>query len=149
MDINNEINTKDEQNITDEFTNNLKKMAENVYTKLGPGHSEFIYHRAMEIELRENNILYETEMRVVIKYITKKNIYNIGEEKVDIYLPNNKTIIELKAVVNAPREVEIDQINKYKRELQKDNISISKGILINFPQSGTKPARNYIDFLII
>ena len=88
-------------------------------------------------------------MRVVIKYIKKKNIYNIGEEKVDIYLPNNKTIIELKAVVNAPREVEIDQINKYKRELQKDNISISKGILINFPQSGTKPARNDIDFLII
>ena len=151
--INSEITlnkiTKDNNLIEDDFISLLNKIAQTIYIKLGPGHSEFIYHRAMEIELRENNILYESEMRVVIKYITNKNKYNIGEEKVDIYLPTNKIIIELKAVVNPPREVEIDQINKYKRELQKDNIDIYKGILINFPQSGTKIARDKIDFIII
>lgn len=128
----------------------IKLISENIYKKLGTGHSEFIYHRALEIELRINNINYETERRLVIYYEgTNGTKYSIGEERIDIYLPDDLILIELKAVVNPPRSIEIEQIHKYDRSLKHDNINIKRGILINFPQPGTKEARKQIDFIEI
>lgn len=128
----------------------LKLISEMIYKKLGPGHSEFIYHRALEVELRIHNIDHETEKRLVIYYEgSNGKKYSIGEERIDIYIPDNLILIELKAVVNTPRIIEIEQINKYNRSLKYNNIYIKKGILINFPQPGTKESRDKIDFIEI
>lgn len=125
------------------------QIASRVYKELGTGHTEFIYHRAMEIELRSYGVAYETERRVMIRYRDKDgNDYSLGEERIDLYVLNCKTIIELKATVNTPRELEIAQVEKYKRELLKEGIDSTYGIIINFPQPGTKPAKDDIDFYV-
>tara|TARA_B100000780_G_scaffold279002_1_gene254895 strand:- start:368 stop:895 length:528 start_codon:yes stop_codon:yes gene_type:complete len=127
-------------------------IATKVYKQLGPGHTEFIYHRAMEIELRLVSINYETEKRVIINYIDDdNNTYSIGEERIDLYVRMDgiEIIIELKAVINKPREIEYAQLHKYNRELTKIDINPKYGILINFPQPGVKVARNEIDYVEI
>ena len=41
----------------------IKEIANKVFSNLGTGHSEYIYHRAMEIELRNLNITYEKKLK--------------------------------------------------------------------------------------
>jgi GxxExxY protein len=140
----------DNLDILQKINQDIYKIADKIYKKLGPGHSEFIYHRAFEIELRTKNINYETEKRVLIKYETEDgNIYTLGEERIDIYLPKEKIIIELKAMITIPKENEITQLKKYYRELIKENENVKYGLIINFPQSGSKEAKIDIDFIEI
>ena len=122
----------------------IYNIAQRVYEQLGTGHTEFIYHRALEIELRNKNYTYETEKRVLISYTDGNGInYTLGEERIDIYLHQIPTIIELKAVVNQPKENEIAQLFKYFREFKNTKF----GVIINFPQCGTKAAKSTIDFI--
>jgi len=130
-----------ESNI-DECNKPIYLLAEKVYQKLGTGHTEYIYHRALEIELRNAKYDYETEKRVLITY----EGYTLGEERIDLFLRENNTIIELKAVVNTPKESEFVQVYKYQRELKKQGIECKYGIIINFPQAGVKSAKNTIEF---
>ena len=53
--------------------------------------------------------------------------------------------MELKAVTNPPREIEIAQVRTYLNSVQKSVI----GIIINFPQPGTKISRENIDFKVV
>ena len=133
----------------------IKDIAQNIFNQMGCSHSEYIYQRCMEFELRNNNIIYETEKRLAITYSDTKGVsYTIGEERIDIYvhkIGDNSIpiIIELKAVVNEPKETEVAQITKYFNELQKINNVVKYGIIINFPQAGTKKHREAIDFKLI
>lgn len=127
----------------------ILNIAKRVYQELGPGHTEFIYHRAMEVELRSKNIDYESEKRVIINYNSNNKVYTLGEERIDLFLINEKIIIELKAMITAPKEGEIAQVNKYYRELKKGGLDATYGIIINFPQAGTKMAKEEIDFIQI
>lgn len=128
----------------------LFNIASRVYNELGSGHSEYIYQRAMEIELRSRNITYECEKRVLVTYSDINNkVYNLGEERIDLYLLDHNIIIELKAIITPPREGEIAQIKKYYRELKKIGITPTYGIIINFPQCGAKESKNDIDFIEI
>ena len=128
--------------------NNVKyfELATKIFNNLGTGHTEFIYHRAMEIELQENNILFETEKRLIITYQGNNgHIYTLGEERIDLYIVDENIIIELKSIINPPKETEIAQVYKYQRELQKMGVNVKYGIIINFPQPGVKTAKNDID----
>lgn len=121
-----------------------------VYKQLGGGHTEFIYHRACEVEFRTLGILYDSEKRISITYDDfNGKRYSLGDERIDLFLVERNIIIELKAAVNMPRECEIEQIKKYYRELKKVGINCEYGFLVNFPQAGTKPSRENIDFLKI
>ncbi len=126
-----------------------REIANAIFKSLGTGHTEFIYHRAMEIELQLNHIIYESEKRVLITYEREEKRYTIGEERIDLYIPEEKLIIELKAIVGAPKESEIMQLHKYYRELKKMGIEAKAGIVINFPQSGAKPAKMDVDYVEI
>ena len=133
----------------------IKDIAQHIFNQLGSSHSEYIYQRCMEFELRNNNIIYETEKRLAIMYTdTMGTSYTIGEERIDIFIHKigDSTIpilIELKAVVNEPKQTEVAQITKYYRELLKIDIQIKYGVIINFPQAGTKKNRSLIDFKLI
>ena len=133
----------------------IKDIAQHIFNQLGSSHSEYIYQRCMEFELRNNNIIYETEKRLAIKYTdTFGRSYTIGEERIDIFIHKigDSTIpilIELKAVVNEPKQAEIAQLTKYYRELLKIDIQIKYGIIINFPQAGTKKNRQQVDFKLV
>ncbi len=138
----------DKTDVSQHYEDNkfIYDIAERVNKQLGSGHTEFIYHRAMEVELRVNFINYETEKRVLIKYIVDGKDYTLGEERIDLYLHDCDTIIELKAMINSPKETEIAQVYKYYRELKKVGVNPKYGIIINFPQAGVKISKDAIDF---
>ena len=98
-------------------------IAADIYTSLGPGYNEVIYHRAFEVALRLSNIPYESEVVTPVFY----KGYNVGHGRVDIKLAN--IIIELKAI-NTLNNDAVSQTKNYM-----NHYSISTGLVINFGQS--------------
>ncbi len=70
----------------------------NVHKNLGCGFSEKIYQRAIEIELEKENIPYETEKELEVKYDGQR----IGRFRMDLVI-DNKVIVELKVVERLPK----------------------------------------------
>ena len=98
----------------------IVQLANQAYKDLGVGHSEYIYQRALEVNLRLNKIMYQTEVPLPILYTDYE----------DECIP-----IELKALVSEPRSSEINQLRNYlinENGLHKKQINT--GLLINFPQ---------------
>jgi GxxExxY protein len=87
-------------------------LAEKVYSQLGPGFSERVYHNAMEVLLRKDGIQYESERIVPIPF----------EGHV-----NNESILEFKAIKTLNDQA----------DLQAQNYLILTGLkkayLVNFP----------------
>lgn len=116
----------------------IRKIAKEIYVTLGTGHNEVIYHKAMEVELRNLKVPYASKAPVSIYY--KNHIVGYHEPDLILYHPMTTVpdiIIELKASVK-PRTTDQSQLLCYMRNLQCD-----KGILINFPQlsnKGDKPS---------
>lgn len=133
----------------------ILECSQKVFESIGVGHSEFIYQRALAIELRSYGYVLETEKRVLITYIDREgNKHHLGDERIDIYLHkcdklDYEVVIELKAIVKPPKQSEVEQVLKYKRELNKDFVTPRYGIIINFPQAGTKKASEKVDFMEI
>ena len=101
-------------------------IATDIYTQLGPGYSEVIYHNAFEVGLRTIGIKYQSEVIVPILY----NNFNIGHGRIDILINDNDLILELKAVSNLNIESTVTQIKNYMKQY-----SIKFGLIINFGQS--------------
>jgi len=101
----------------------IKQLANNIYIQLGPGHSERIYHNAMEISLRKNHIQYETERIIPIVF----EGCTIGNMRADLII-ENKLIIELKSVKSINNTMDQQVLNYLKLT------NLSEGVLINFPQ---------------
>jgi len=102
-----------------------------IYSHLGSGHTETVYHRAMEAELRELGIKYESEVITPIMY---KNYY-VGYGRADIVInrlcTKDTIVLELKALsANTFKSNEIARLKTYMKSL-----GIKKGIMINFPQT--------------
>ena len=58
-------------------------------------------------------------------------------------------ILELKAIQRKIQQQEIAQIKKYFNVLNKDNIKVNYGIIINFPQPSTKEIDAELEYLIV
>lgn len=98
-----------------------------IYETLGTGHTETIYHRAMETELRLQGINYSSEVATPIYY---KDNY-IGYGRADIVIPGI-LVIELKATATSLRNPDKEKLRSYMNSLGVDD-----GIIINFPQTDT------------
>ena len=96
-------------------------IAEHVYSSLGPGHSESVYHNAMEVGLRTHGIPYETERIIPIEYFG----HVIGNLRADLII-DKTMIVELKSVRSLNDAARL-QAQQYLRLL-----NIPKAILINF-----------------
>jgi GxxExxY protein len=94
-----------------------------VYNALGPGFSESMYHRAIEVYLRMNSIAYESERIVPIVYCN----HTIGNVRIDLIV-NGDTIIEIKAVARLSDSARI-QARTYLNLL-----GMKQAYLVNFPQ---------------
>ena len=104
-------------------------LAKYIYLCLGAGLSERIYHNALEISLREEQIPYETERIIPIKF---KN-HTIGNMRADLII-NNELVVEIKAV-NALTAQMTNQLKQYLKLLKENENKCMRGILINFPLS--------------
>lgn len=110
--------------------------AQSVIDELREGHSEAVYHTALETEFRLRNIPYESEFPIQITY---KN-HSIGSYRVD--LKSLDIIIELKAI----KSISYDAIQQLKNYLRYMNLR--HGVVINFPQV-RNPENNLIEYVIV
>lgn len=130
--LNEEINEIDE--------NWFIELGKEIYANLGRGYPECVYHRAYEVELRNNGISYESEKIVPIMY----KEHQVGFGRADIVIKDYDLIIEFKAIAQQPRLSEIEQLHHYMKHLD-----MNKGIIINFGQTTVINQRNTIDSVII
>jgi GxxExxY protein len=103
------------------------QLAEEVFSVLKSGLSERVYHNAMEVQLRQRAIPYETER--TIQLIFKDHV--VGFVRADL-LVNKSIVVELKSVPKIKQE-HVDQCGRYMKLL-----GYPEGVVINFPDSGTK-----------
>ncbi len=104
-----------------ELTSKIIGCAMEVHKRLGNGFQEVIYQRALEIEMRLNNIFFEREFVMPIYYRDT----HIGTRRVDFLVEQNISL-ELKATTKL-EDVHLAQAINY---LEAYNLEI--GLLINF-----------------
>jgi GxxExxY protein len=100
----------------------FRRLIANVYTELGPGFTEALYHGALEVSLRLAGLKYDTERILPVVY----QGHVIGNVRPDIVVHDPPTVIELKSTQGLVPKDRI-QIKTYMRLL-----NISKGYLVNF-----------------
>lgn len=104
-----------------EITEKIIGCAMKVHRELGMGFQEYIYQRALEIELLKAGLKFIREYEMPVYYSGEK----IGIRKVDFYV-EDKIMVELKAVTEL-EDVHLAQALNY---LEASGHEI--GLLINF-----------------
>jgi GxxExxY protein len=102
----------------------IKEFANTVFKTLGCGHSERVYHNAMEVILRKNNVQYESERIVPILF----DGHTIGNMRADLII-DKKLIVELKSVKTLTPAMSQQTLNYL------NLTGLTDGLLINFPFS--------------
>ena len=127
-----------------------------VYSNLGIGHSEAIYHKALLYELSLHHLSIDSERNLNVIYTdSRANNHIVGSERIDLFIHKNtlngintdNIILELKAIPKSIGDKEIFQLKKYFRELKKENTTFEYGIIINFNQ--TCASKNDCNFVMI
>jgi GxxExxY protein len=101
---------------------NIEAFAREVYSQLGPGYSERVYHNAVEVLLREKHIPYESERIIPISF--KGHV--IGNMRADIIV-NNETVLEFKTIKTLNDAVELQGQNYLRLT------GLRMAYLVNFP----------------
>ena len=105
----------------------FQNAAREVWSELGSGYSERVYHNAMEVMLREQSIRYETERIIPIVF----KGCAIGNLRADLVI-DGVMVVELKAT-RGLREENSTQLQNYL-----DLTGLKVGILINFGTQGVE-----------
>jgi len=100
----------------------VEQLVKDVYSELGPGYSERVYHNAMEVLLREKKIPYESERHILVHY----RGHVVGQLRADIII-DGRIILELKAIKTLTDGMEL-QARKYL-----DLTGLRTAYLVNFP----------------
>ena len=100
----------------------VKTFAERVFTTLGAGFSERVYHNAMEVLLKKYNIPFKSEQVIPVMF----EGVEVGQVRADIVV-NGTIVVELKAV-RSIGDGHTTQCGMYMKLL-----NIDSGIVINFP----------------
>lgn len=93
-----------------------------IYDELGPGHSERVYHNAVEVMLREKNIMYESERIIPVMF----RGHVIGNVRADIII-DGRCVLEFKTIRTLGDGAEL-QAHNYLRLT-----GLNLAYLINFP----------------
>lgn len=100
----------------------IDALALEIYSTLGPGYSERVYHTAMEVTLRQMGVQYESERIVPIPF--KGHV--IGNVRADIIIENH-TVLEFKTIKTLNDAAEL-QAHNYLRLM-----GLKTAYLINYP----------------
>ena len=101
---------------------NIEDMMKEIYSELGPGYSERVYHNAAEVYLREKRVPYESERQILVRF----RGHVVGQLRADIII-DDTTIVELKAIRALTDGMEL-QAQKYL-----DLTGLRTAYLVNFP----------------
>lgn len=102
-----------------------------VHSSLGAGFNEKIYHNALVLALKEENLKYDTEKEFKVYFNEKK----VGSLKMDLIV-EDKVIVEIKALTGYIPEVFKHQILSYLKVAK-----LNVGLLINFGDSSCQIKR--------
>ncbi|HEX6169391.1 MAG TPA: GxxExxY protein [Chitinophagaceae bacterium] len=108
----------------EDFTYKIIACAMEVHKKIGPGYPEYIYHRALIIEFKLQDVIFEDELEIKIYYKGEQ----VGIRRVD-FLVEKEIPVEIKAAT----EISDLNIAQAKNYLEAGGIEI--GLLINFGAS--------------
>ena len=98
------------------------ELAQDIWTSMGPGYSERVYHNAFEIALRQEGLSYESERILPVTF----RGHNVGNLRADLIV-SGKFILELKSTSRLKDEFR-NQIRNYMKLT-----GLKAGVLINFP----------------
>ena len=98
-----------------------------VHNKVGGGHRESYYYKAIRILLNKNELYFKEQLKVPLNFENQK----IGYYFLD-FLIENKIVLEIKAGERF-KKIDIEQVYDY---LKTANLKL--GILVNFTKSGVK-----------
>lgn len=98
------------------------ELAQDIWSSLGPGYSERVYHNAFEIALRDEGLSYESERILPVTF----RGHNVGNLRADLIV-SGKFILELKSTSRLKDEFR-NQIRNYMKLT-----GLKAGVLINFP----------------
>ena len=110
-----------------------------VYAQLGSGFAEDVYQEALELELGDRSIPFESHPRLTIRYKTR----TLQKVYVPDLICHGKIILELKAAKAILPEHEAQLINYLKAT------SLQLGYLVNFgayPRADIRPFANRPDY---
>jgi GxxExxY protein len=103
--------------------NKLAELGDKVFSVLGPGYTECVYHNALLILLRNHGIPYETERIIPVMFLG----HTISSVRADIIV-DNSIVIELKSTkVSNWASCAEQQVKRYMKLL-----GLNKGIIMNF-----------------
>jgi GxxExxY protein len=105
----------------EELTEKIINACIAVHKELGPGFLESIYHNALLIELKKQNLLFESEKEVTVSYCGSE----VGVHKIDLLI-EKEIILELKTVEDLNKKY-YAQVRSYLKAMNKQ-----VGLLINF-----------------
>ena len=100
--------------------NKLAELGSEVFSVLGPGYTECVYHNALLVLLRKHGVPYETERIIPVVF----EGHTIGNVRADIVV-DNSIVVELKAT-RVPNGAE-QQLKKYMKLL-----GLNTGLVMNF-----------------
>jgi GxxExxY protein len=105
----------------EELTDKIIHACITVHKELGPGFLESIYHNALLIEMKKQNIAFESEKEVTVSYCGSQ----VGIHKIDMFI-ENEIVLELKTVDDLNKK-HYAQVRSYLKALNKP-----VGLLVNF-----------------
>ena len=114
------------------ITHKIIGAAYTVHNTLGFGFLESVYHNAMVIELKKQQMAVESEKALKVYYENEV----VGDFYVDL-LVEGEIVVELKSVKSLVKEHEVQLVN-YLNGLKKE-----VGLLINFSPAGVEVKRKY------
>jgi GxxExxY protein len=96
-------------------------MAMRVHRTLGPGFLESVYQRALCVELKDAELVFEIEQPITVKYLDVV----VGEFKADLIV-GGQLIVEIKAVNGLLAAHDVQLVNYLSAT------GINEGLLLNF-----------------
>jgi len=105
----------------EELSRKIIGVAIAVHRELGPGFLENIYEEALKIEFSKNNLNFDSQREIKVKYLETE----IGTHRLDL-LVEDKIIVELKAVKEFT-DIHFAQIRSYLKAT-----GLKVGLLLNF-----------------
>jgi GxxExxY protein len=103
----------------------LENISKKIFSILGPGYSERVYHNAFEVELRLQGLSYETEKILPVTY----QGHTIGNLRADLVVAG-QIIVELKSIGRLKDEFRTQARNYMKLT------GLRSALLVNFPLTG-------------
>lgn len=118
----------------DQLTESVIGMAMDIHRTLGPGFTESIYHRSLEVELAAASIPFESEVPINVFYKDKL----VGKYEADLLIPiGQQLLIELKSCEAISKSHEAQTVNYLSAT------GIDHGLVLNFGATSLQFKRKF------